>query len=145
MSRFFRILALAALAIPSHAFAVDQWSLQIFGGAPLNFNFPLTIHQSGHPDLKVTGNYESRPLEVPYYYAWRLGAWDGNRAWEIELVHNKLYLKNKPPEVQEFSISHGYNLLTVNRAWKENGFIFRGGLGVVITHPTAWRSHSFDA
>lgn len=34
MSRFFRILALAALAIPSHAFAVDPWSLQIFGGAP---------------------------------------------------------------------------------------------------------------
>jgi len=135
MTRLVRILALAALAIPSHAFAVERWSLQIFGGAPFNFNLPLTIRQAGHPDLKVTGNYDSRPFEVPYYYACRVGAWDGNRAWEIELVHNKLYLKNKPPEVQEFSISHGYNLLTVNRAWMENGFIFRGGLGVVITHP----------
>jgi len=135
MSQFFRILVLVVLAIPSNAFAVDQWSLQIFGGAPFNFNLPLTIHQSGHPDLKVTGNYDSRPFEVPYYYAWRVGAWNGNKAWELELVHNKLYLKNRPPEVQEFSISHGYNLLTVNRAWKEKGFMFRGGLGVVITHP----------
>ncbi|MFA6147035.1 MAG: hypothetical protein WC899_02370 [bacterium] len=135
MRQILWILALLFLSIPSHALAVDQWSLQVFGGAPLNFNLPLTIHQSGHQDLKITGNYESRAFEVPWYYAWRVGAWNGNKAWELELVHNKLYLENKPPEVQEFSISHGYNLLTVNRAWKEKGFIFRGGLGVVITHP----------
>lgn len=135
MRQFLRILVLVVLVTPSDVFADERWSLQIFGGAPFNVNLPLTIHQSGHPDLKVTGNYGSRPFEVPYYYAWRVGAWNGNRAWELELVHNKLYLKNKPPEVQEFSISHGYNLLTVNRAWEERGFIYRAGLGVVITHP----------
>lgn len=135
MRLYFRFLALLTLVISSSAFAAERWSLQLFGGAPLNFNLPVTIEQSGHPDLKVTGNFDSRPFDIPFYYAWRVGAWEGNRAWELELVHNKLYLKDKPPEIQEFSISHGYNLLTVNRAWKEKGFIFRAGLGVVITHP----------
>jgi hypothetical protein len=135
MRQLFRILVLVALATPSDAFAVERWVLQIFGGAPLNFNLPLTIHQSGYPDLKVTGKFESRPFEVPWYYALRAGAWNGNRAWELELVHNKLFLEDNPPEIQEFSISHGFNLLTVNRAWEEKGFIFRAGLGVVITHP----------
>lgn len=135
MRQLARILILVALATPCDAFAVERWVLQVFGGAPFNFNLPLTIHQSGHPDLKATGNYESRPFEVPYYYAWRVGAWNGNRGWELELVHNKLYLKDKPPEIQEFAVSHGYNLLTVNRAWDEKGFVFRAGLGVVITHP----------
>jgi len=29
----------------------------------------------------------------------------------LELVHKKLYLKNNPQDVQEFSFSHGYILL----------------------------------
>ncbi len=147
MRLYFRFLVLLSLVPVSCAFAADRWSLQFFGGAPFHFNLPLTIEQSGQPDLKPTGKYESRPFEVPFYYAWRVGAWEGNRAWEIELVHDKLYLKDKPPEVQEFSISHGFNLLTVNRAWLEKGFIFRAGLGVVITHPESTvrgRSHSED-
>jgi hypothetical protein len=123
---------------------VDRWSFQLFGGAPYNFNLPLTVHQSGFPDLHVTGNYDSRPFEVPYYYAWRIGAWKETEGWELELVHNKLYLDDKPPEIQEFSISHGYNLFTANRAWERKGFIFRAGLGVVITHPeTTIRGRSF--
>jgi len=73
MRHFLRILVLVALVTPSDVFAEERWSLQIFGGAPFNFNLPLTIHQSGHPDLKVTGNYDARPFEVPYYYAWRVG------------------------------------------------------------------------
>jgi len=135
MRRLARILVLVALATPSGAPAAERWVLQLFGGAPYNFNLPLAIRQSGHPDLNVTGNYESRPFEVPYYYACRVGAWSGNGAWELELLHNKLYLKDKRPEIQAFAISHGYNLLTVNRAWDKNGLIFRAGLGAVITHP----------
>ncbi len=130
-----RILVAAFLAVPAGALAAERWALQIFGGAPYNFNLPLRIHQSGQPDLKVTGNYESRPFETPYYYAVRAGAWNGDKAWELELIHDKLYLKDKPPEVGDFAISHGFNLLTVNRAWELEGFIFRTGLGVVITHP----------
>ncbi len=130
-----RILLLAFFAAPSGALAADRWALQLFGGAPYSFNLPLRIHQSGQPDLSVTGNYESRPFETPYYYAARVGAWTADRAWELELVHDKRYLKDKPPEVGEFAISHGFNLLTVNRAWEAKGFIVRTGLGVVITHP----------
>lgn len=51
MRRFLRILALVALATPSGALAFERWSVQIFGGAPYDFNLPLTTRQSGRPDL----------------------------------------------------------------------------------------------
>jgi hypothetical protein len=50
MRQVLRILAMVALIVPSDVFAVDLWSLQIFGGSPFNFNLPLTIHQSGYSD-----------------------------------------------------------------------------------------------
>jgi hypothetical protein len=65
----------------------------------------------------------------------KLGKWKDGKAWEIETHHHKLFLDNKPDEVQQFAISHGYNLNTVNRAWLINGYIYRVGLGIVVTHP----------
>ncbi len=61
--------------------------------------------------------------------------WDGSRGWELELVHDKLYLVDGPAEVGAFSISHGFNLLTVNRAWEAGGLVRRLGAGAVVTHP----------
>ena len=135
MKRLLPLVLLFSALSPLGAWSADRWVFQLFGGASHNFNLPLTVTQSGNPTLHVTGNYDSRSFEVPYYYAWRIGAWTGREAWELELVHNKLYLQDPPPEIQEFSISHGYNLLTANRAWERGRFIFRAGLGVVITHP----------
>jgi hypothetical protein len=120
---------------PSAARAVEQWSFEYLGGMPYHCTTPLTIRQSGQPDISVNARYESKPFETPWYYSVRMGAWTGDNAWELELIHDKIYLKNRPVGVEEFSVSHGYNLLTVNRAWQRGGLIYRFGAGLVVAHP----------
>jgi hypothetical protein len=80
--------------------------------------------------LLQNAKYHTEPFNESPYYAWRLAKWSKNRAWEFELVHHKLYLSNPPAEVQHFEVSHGYNLITINRAWLLRGFIWRFGAGL---------------
>ena len=139
--------ALATLALAAEALAAAPaigaqgmerergWSLQVSIGAPLNLPTPVTIRQGASPDLRFTARWETRPFEPPLYYAVRIGRWDRAGAWEIELVHHKLYLAHPPTEVQRFDVSHGFNLLLVNRAIAVNGVVLRGGPGVVVAHP----------
>ncbi len=112
-----------------------NWTLELFVGVSFNFPAPLTIRQSRQADITVDARYASRSLERPIYYGWRIGNWHEDDGWELEFVHNKLYLVNKPDDVQEFSISHGLNMLTVNRSRERGGLMERLGAGVVITHP----------
>jgi hypothetical protein len=113
----------------------DNLSIQLSGGAAYNFRLPLVIRQDSEDNIRLNADYDTKPFETPMYYSVRLGWWQENRSWELELIHHKLTLENKPPEVEHFSITHGFNLLTVNRAWKTPCFIWRLGAGVVITHP----------
>lgn len=126
------IMLLAAL-FPKSTHA--QWTLEAFLGSALSVPSPLSIHQYGEERIHFTARYDTKPFKESPYYAWRIAKWSRNRAWEFELVHHKLYLSNPPDEVQHFEVSHGYNLITVNRAWKNRGFIFRAGAGIVATHP----------
>ncbi len=113
-----------------------RWSLDLFLGSALNIPTPLSVHQSGEERIFLYARYREKPFTGSPYYAWRIAKWNGDQAWEFELVHHKLYLANKSPEIQRFEISHGYNLVTVNRAWhKTNGVIIRVGAGIVLTHP----------
>jgi hypothetical protein len=130
-----RILVAALLVTATSAEAQRGWSAQVMGGAAWNLRTSLSITQRGAPDLKLTARYDTRALETPPYYAVRIGRWSGRRAWEVELVHHKLYLANAPSEVQRFSISHGYNLATANYAVLRGALVVRAGAGVVITHP----------
>jgi len=111
------------------------WTFELFSGAQYNVPMPLVMRQQGFADLSLLGDYESQPFNSPIYYAWRLGKWHGNRGWELEFVHQKLILHNRPDDVQNFEVSHGYNLLTLNRAWHLYGLHLHVGLGMVITHP----------
>lgn len=122
------------LCVPSPVWS-DTFSAQLFGGAAYNLRLPLVIRQDGEDNLRVNADYDTKPFETPMYYSARLGWWSEQSAWELEMIHHKLTLTNKPPEVEHFSITHGFNLLTVNRAWKNPWFIWRLGAGVVITHP----------
>jgi len=129
-------MALAAVAaLPAACAGWEGFAFQLSAGVPFSFPAPLTIAQAGEPKVRLTARYRAKPFESPFYYAVRVGRWRGDRAWEVELVHDKLYLENPPPEVQGFSISHGFNLLTVNRAWERGGAICRLGGGVVVAHP----------
>jgi hypothetical protein len=112
-----------------------SYLLEGFLGAVANVATPLWIHQDGEPDLSTTGRYATRPFERPLYYAFRIGTRKRGAGWDVELIHQKLHLRRKPDPVERFSISHGYNLVLVNRAAFRRGGSTRIGLGVVIAHP----------
>src|SRR5262249_11984465 len=128
-------LALCLLSLPVFA-AESGWSLEIYGGAPVNVSAPLTILHAGAPALRTTAHYETRPFDAPFYYDVRVGWWRDGAEWAIELTHHKIFLINPPPDVQNLASSHGYNLLTVSRGWQlPYGFWGRVGLGMVVSHP----------
>ena len=121
------------LALP--AMAEDRWVFQGSLGAVANLETSLEIRQEGFETIELDADYETHPFESPQYYSLRAGWWRGRGGWEIELIHQKIFLQDPPPEIQSFSISHGYNLLTVNRAWEARGLVWRIGAGAVIAHP----------
>lgn len=117
----------------------SNWSIEAHGGFPINIPLPLTIKQAGHPDINFIAHFNSEPFTPPIFWVYRLSKWKNNKAWEIEMIHQKLYLKNTTPEIEYFSITHGYNIITFNRAIKFNlfnkkEFIYRIGVGLVLAH-----------
>ncbi|MFC2111058.1 hypothetical protein ACFLQ5_01260 [Bacteroidota bacterium] len=114
-----------------------KWTFEISGGIQMNVPLPLIIRQSTYPDIRIrSAKFDAESFKTPFFNVWRFSRWNKNRAWEFEGIHQKLFLSNKTPEIQNFSISHGLNIQTINRAWKlNNGFIPRIGVGVAVTHP----------
>jgi len=96
---------------------------------------PLSILQDNHETLSLWARYESAPLKLPPYYSVRFGFKREEAGWEIEMNHLKIYLKNKPDEVDRFSVSHGYNQILVNRIGKTGKFNSKTGIGLVAAHP----------
>ncbi len=130
----FLTLLIAAVA-PASAAAEHSISFELLGGTAFNFGTPLSVEQGDHPEIDFTAEYETRPLESPFYYAWRVAFERGPGAWELQFVHHKLYLTNPPDEIQHFEISHGFNILTLNRAVERHGLSLRAGFGLVVAHP----------
>ena len=129
-------LLLICLSIPH---AQPPLSLEAFSGCHLNIPTPLTIKQEGEEVIKVKwARYESACWSGSPYFALRAGLWKNGKAWELELVHEKIILKNKPKDVQHFQVSHGYNLILVNRAWRLHEYYdltCRVGAGIILAHP----------
>lgn len=124
-------LGLAALPGPVNADWTAEW---LFGGA-WNAGTTLEIQQAGEPDLAFDAEFSSKPFEQPLFWALRVG-WEGERhGWALDLNHHKLILENPPPEVETFSITHGYNLVTVQHAWLRPGWRFFALAGAVVAHP----------
>lgn len=67
----------------------------------------------------------------------RAGHSSGERAWEVSLMRHKIYLTNPPPGVSDVSVSHGFNILSLNRAFKAGDWTYRFGAGPVVTHAEA--------
>lgn len=111
------------------------WEMGIAGGAVHNFRTPLRIQQADAPPIRLKARYLTEPFTPPVYYDVRLSSWKEERGWELKFTHHKLILHNKPPEVQRFSITDGFNLLTLNRLWQLHGLSWSAGAGIVITHP----------
>lgn len=127
-------LLVAGLAAPA-ARGETGWVVQASLGGALNLRAPIIIRQEGSPDLEFSTVLASRSTEFPLYYAVRVARWRDDRAWMVELRHHKLHLEDPPPEVEEFAISHGYNLVTVGRLGRAHGLVLGVAAGVVIAHP----------
>ena len=118
--------------------------VEAFLGTAENLITPLTIQQAGQPTINTNAVYSTGSLfnehSAPYYDL-RIGLWNRpntgyGTAFELEFLHDKLYLMNLPPNVQEFQITFGYSMLFNNLAFElTKWLIFRGGLGIVIAHP----------
>ena len=135
-SRRSALIGLAMLCALSRAApAGADWRIEAFTGTAHNFTTPLTVRQTGRPEIRVDARYDTRPFTGSPYYSARLGRWKGSAGWELQFLHHKLYLANPTEEVSHLEISHGYNMATLNRAWERWGFILRGGAGVVFTFP----------
>ena len=125
-------LALALLLAPTPA--RGQVTVEYFMGSALNVPTPLTISQTGFPEISLTADYAVRPLDDRMYYALRVGFWKEDTGWLVELLHHKLYLENPPPEVGAFEVTHGYNMVTINRGWRLGPYVLLAGAGPVIPH-----------
>lgn len=138
ISARFSALAVALAAIllsPPPLRAQDRFRAEIFGGTAWSAPTTLTIDQSGEQRLSFRAHWETRPLDESPYYAARIGLWSGRRGWELQLLHHKIYLTNGPPEVERFEVSHGWNLVTIQRASRGRALDWRLGAGAVIGYP----------
>lgn len=127
---------LLLLGVPAAARAQPEtYGVELFSGAPLHLNAPLEIRQEAELDLDFTGVYRTEPFTPPIYWALRVSWRAGGEAWSLELMHHKVYLDDPPPEVQSFGVSHGFNFITVQRAWPHRLAELRAGAGIVLGHP----------
>jgi hypothetical protein len=113
----------------------ETWALSISSGGVYNLPLPLSIKQNNQPTLHLKAHFETRPFELPPYWDVCLAHVGTVKGWEAQLIHNKLYLINTTPEVQQFSISHGFNLLLGNRLFFLRYATLKIGAGIVLAHP----------
>jgi hypothetical protein len=114
-----------------------QWSVDLLIGDAYNFDSRTHIAHGTLGELSFDGNYETRGLKGPLHYVLRVSRWRDDRAWEVQLLHHKLYLENRPAGADALSVSHGFNIVTLNRAFELNRSVVRIGLGPVVAHPEA--------
>ena len=124
-----------ALLLPATARAQASWRIEGFGGSALSLPSRLTVRQEGEETVRMRARWETRPLADAPYYAYRVERWEGDAGWAVELLHHKVYLRNETEVVEHFEVSHGYNQLTLARAWGAGRTMTRLGAGVVIAHP----------
>jgi hypothetical protein len=128
------ILSFIAVAITAGS-AQSVWSIELQGGDVFNVPLPLSIRQDGYPKIQMIARFRTEAFTPPVYWDCRLAHWSRQRAWELEVIHQKLYLQNTTTEVQKFNISHGFNLLIVNRCFQTGKFRWRSGAGIILAHP----------
>ena len=131
----FGVAAAATIIFFAHVLrGEDRFRAQIFGGTAWSVPTTLTIDQSGEERLSVDAEWETRPLEDAPYYAARVALWSGRGGWELQLLHHKIYLTDEPPEIEHFEVSHGWNLITLQRAKRGRVLEWRVGAGAVVAH-----------
>jgi hypothetical protein len=132
-----RMALVGILLLPCSCVLADgrQWSLEASFGTAYNAPRTLTVKQHGQPDISFDARFETKAFDNPLYYSLRLGSWQNSEAWEFEFIHHKLYVDNTPDEIEHFEITHGFNIMTINKAWAMNNTVLHLGVGTVLAHP----------
>ena len=116
--------------------AQKYWSFELMGGMVYNVPLPLVIEQNGFPDIRIhKALFCTEPLVSPWYWDWRFARINKLQHFEFEAIHHKLYLLNKPAEVERFGISHGFNMFFINYGRDWHKLILKAGAGPVVIHP----------
>lgn len=134
--RMLLISAIVGLTLPLQA-RCQSWSFEAYVGDAYNFRTDLEIEQDGGFSRSLRADYDTNGFETPLYYLLRAGRWHEQRAWELSLIHHKLYLGNPPAGVEALNISHGVNMISLNRAARTGSWVYRAGAGPVVTHAEA--------
>jgi hypothetical protein len=129
------VVVAAMLALPATPHAQSRWTIEVTLGNAANVPLPIDIRQRGEAPIELRPRWATRGFARPLYYAVRLTHWKSDEGWALELVHHKLHLENPPSEVQSLSVSHGYNLLLLERRHRAGGVSLTAGAGLVIAHP----------
>jgi hypothetical protein len=133
---YFVLLPLSAFAAYQPHDDRPRWSFEYHFGGTYNFELPLTIVQAGYPDIYIKrAIYETEPFTSPHYWNWRFTKRFETWGLSFEAIHHKIYLKNKPAEVERFGISHGYNMLILSYIKQYPWFNLCFGGGTVLAHP----------
>lgn len=132
-----RVLWVLLLLLCGNAQGADRWSVEAYGGDALNFRNRLEIRQDGGYAQSLSADYRTHAFRSPPYYVLRGARWSDDAAWEVSLIHHKLYLANPPAGVSDLSISHGFNILSLARAFRAGDWTYRFGAGPVVTHAEA--------
>jgi hypothetical protein len=104
-------------------------------GVEKSMRLPLTIYQEGHQPIMIArADYASRSLKLPVYWCFRIARWWKDEGLQAEMIHHKFFLLNRPPEVQHFEMTHGFNTISLNYARHAGKFIWNAGVGSVLLH-----------
>jgi hypothetical protein len=135
-ARWARLVLLVAFVLAVRpAVARAQWAVEGFLGTSVSAPSSLTIDQAGQPTLKFTADYATNPTQPWIYYAFRVSRWSGRWGGTAGFIHQKVYLTNPPPEVQQFRVTNGYNLLSLGAGYLTHEWSFLGSIGPVIANP----------
>jgi hypothetical protein len=122
---------------PALADERSEWSVEVLIGDALNLTSRTRLEYAQELAVVLNGDYRTRGFEAPVHYVVRVARWNGERGWELQLLHHKLYLDNRPQGVESLSVSHGFNIVSFNRTYASGPWRFRIGAGPVIAHPEA--------
>lgn len=139
-----RRLLFAAFIFISPAVTRANLLFEFMWGNNFNLPFTMTEYGLGVPVVHYP-KWESRAftlLQDAPYWSTRIEIWNNKHTWAIgaEWIHQKIYLVNTNSHIQHMDISHGYNLVLANFAYKAYAnkaieLITRIGIGPVVAHP----------
>lgn len=117
------------------AAAARRWGAEFHLGGAWNLPVTMMVRQQGHVDTSFRSRWDTRALEAPLYYVVRVTRRGEGGGWALDLTHHKLFLLDPPSAIGTFSISHGYNLVTLHRLFERGARRLGVGVGLVIAHP----------